>query len=201
MRPLLLLLPPLNLSVASLPPGYLARPGVILEHIGTVSLIGNYVEIDISLDVLSSCNTVFTYLSLLDQYRHSITSDISLTQHQVTSLLSFLSLFQGDLSPFMDRLPRPHPRRQHRGLFNFMGDITSYLFGIATHDELHNATRQISIYTETNSQLIARELHFALLAHVYLSVLCSLVCGSSSPTTSSLACMVQSCPPLSLPMH
>ncbi|ROT67415.1 hypothetical protein C7M84_014496 [Penaeus vannamei] len=85
-----------------------------------------------------------------------------------------------------------------------MGDITSYLFGVATHDELdarfgdyeralssvagkfkatfgaihtisdtvnslNNVTRQLSIYTDTNAQLIAREQHFTLLlAHVSL---------------------------------
>jgi len=137
MRTLLHLLSLLHLSAASLPANYLPRPGAILEDIGTISFVSSYVEITISLDVLSSFyNTASTHLSLIDQYRHAITTDTSLTPPQVSSLLSFLSLSQADLTPFKDRLPRPHPRRQRRGLFNFMGDITSYLFGVATHDEL-----------------------------------------------------------------
>ncbi|ROT71890.1 hypothetical protein C7M84_009774 [Penaeus vannamei] len=135
MRTLLHLLSLLHLSAASLPANYLPRPGAILEDIGTISFISSYVEITISLDVLSSFyNTASTHLSLITQYRHAISTDTSLTPPQVSSLLSFLSLSQADLTPFKDRLPRPHPRRQRRGLFNFMGDITSYLFGVATHD-------------------------------------------------------------------
>ncbi|ROT72162.1 hypothetical protein C7M84_009467 [Penaeus vannamei] len=205
MRTLLHLLSLLHLSAASLPANYLPRPGAILEDIGTISFVSSYVEITISLDVLSSFyNTASTHLSLITQYRHAISTDTSLTPPQVSSLLSFLSLSQADLTPFKDRLPRPHPRRQRRGLFNFMGDITSYLFGVATHDELdarfgdyeralssvagkfkatfgaihtisdtvnslNNVTRQLSIYTDTNAQLIAREQHFTLLlAHVSL---------------------------------
>jgi len=205
MRTLLHLLSLLHLSAASLPANYLPRPGAILEDIGTISFVSSYVEITISLDVLSSFyNTASTHLSLITQYRHAISTDTSLTPPQVSSLLSFLSLSQADLTPFKDRLPRPHPRRQRRGLFNFMGHITSYLFGVATHDELHarfgdyeralssvagkfkatfgaihtisdtvnslnNVTRQLSIYTDTNAQLIAREQHFTLLlAHVSL---------------------------------
>ncbi|ROT76218.1 hypothetical protein C7M84_005203 [Penaeus vannamei] len=115
--------PLLHLSAASLP--------------GTVSFVSSYFEITINLDVLSSFyNTASTHLSLIAQYRHAITTDTSLMSPQVSSLLSFLSLSQADLTPFKDRLPRPHPRRQRRGFFNFMGDITSYLFGVATHDEL-----------------------------------------------------------------
>lgn len=103
-----------------------------------VSFIGSYVKVAINLDVLSSIYNTYapTHLSLIDQYRHAITTDTSLTPDQVTSLLSFQSLSQTDLTPFKDWLPRPNPRRQQRGLFNFIGDITSYLFGISMHDEL-----------------------------------------------------------------
>ncbi|ROT76721.1 pol polyprotein [Penaeus vannamei] len=204
MRTLLHLLSLLHLSAASLPDNYLPRPRAILEDISTVSFISSYVEITINLDVLSYFyNTASTHLSLIDQYRHAITTDTSLTPPQVSSLLSFLSLSQADLTLFKDRLPRPHPRRQRRGLFNFMGDITSYLFGVATHDELdarfgdyertlssvagkfkatfralhaisdtvnslNNVTRHLSIYTDTNTQLIAHKHFTLLLAHISL---------------------------------
>lgn len=88
MRLVLLLLPFLHLSVASLPAKYLTQPGAILVDI---SFITNYVEIGINLNILSSFyNTASTYLSLIDQYRHAITSDKSLTPDQVTSLSTSL---------------------------------------------------------------------------------------------------------------
>ncbi|XP_037803585.1 uncharacterized protein LOC119598009 [Penaeus monodon] len=132
-----LLLSLLNLSGASLPASYLLRPGALLEDVGNIAFVGNYVEVDISLGILPSFyNTASTHLSLIGQYSHTVTTDNLLTTVQADSLLSFLNVSRYDLLPFKDRLPRPRPRRVRRGLFNFMGDATSYLFGIATHDEL-----------------------------------------------------------------
>lgn len=236
--PFLLIFPILHVSAASLPTSYLARLGAIVEDIGTVSFVGSYVEVSISLDALSSFYiSASTHLSLIEQYTHAISTDASLTAGQISSLLSFLSLSHADLASFKDRLPRPRPRRQRRGLFYFMGGVISYLFGIATHDELdarfdnyertlgsvvgkfketfdaihtisdtvnslNNVTRQLSIYTDTNSQLIAHEQHFTLLlAHVslYQSRVRLFVDHFNSLTHDlSLQSMASSCLPSSL---
>ncbi|ROT62773.1 hypothetical protein C7M84_019356 [Penaeus vannamei] len=215
------------------------EPGAIVSFVGSyvevsISLdaLSSYVEVSISLDALSSFYiSASTHLSLIEQYTHAISTDASLTAGQISSLLSFLSLSHADLASFKDRLPRPRPRRQRRGLFNFLGDVISYLFGIATHDELdarfdnyertlgsvvgkfkgtisdtvnslNNVTRQLSIYTDTNSQLIAHEQHFTLLlAHVslYQSRVRLFVDYFNSLTHDlSLQSMASSCLPSSL---
>ncbi|XP_042860178.1 uncharacterized protein LOC122246003 [Penaeus japonicus] len=126
-----------SFSSASLPDRYLPRPGAIVENVGSLYLVNNYAEVSVSLSTLSGVyNTASTHLSLISQYNRTIQGDTLLTAIQRMALTSFLNVARADLLPFKDRTPRPPARRVRRGWFDAVGDVTSYLFGVATHAEL-----------------------------------------------------------------
>lgn len=63
-------------------------------------------------------------------------TDNSLIPDQIPSLLSFLLISQNNQLSFKNRLLLSQRRRRRRGLFSFIGDVTSFLLGITTHGEL-----------------------------------------------------------------
>ena len=140
MLSLLLLLTIVKLcgSTPDAPPPERIIPGAIIEGVGKLLPVINYVEIEISLRPLASIASIAaTQVTGIEKMKATIRKEHLDSTHENT-LLDLLDLAYADLKPLAP-LPTPNQQMSHRprrGLINIVGQAAKFLFGVATEHDL-----------------------------------------------------------------